>query len=280
MSGEGEETVTEAQVSYIGKDCTEIPSFLARRYGDLADRLDLSFNLLRSDLMSEGFESCKDERPESYSNTSFKYAGKEREDVTLGLWSLDGLEGFVCLKELILDNNQLGNHVCFPSLPYLHTLTINKNQLTELDFLLDSLALSAPALEYLSLLGNQACPNELVCMEKDENDYQRYRYYVLNKLPTLKFLDTRKVTKKEREVASSRGAFMKVVKPQENKESIPPVLMLDWYTENLVTLMEWPAQSPDLNLIDNLCGELERQLHSRLTRSSSLSQLVTVHKAE
>ncbi|XP_072281029.1 leucine-rich melanocyte differentiation-associated protein isoform X2 [Pyxicephalus adspersus] len=135
------------------------------------------------------------------------------------LWSLDGLEGFLCLEELILDNNQLGNHVCFPSLPFLHTLTANKNQISELDHFLDSLALSAPSLEYLSLLGNQACPNELVSTEKDEDDYQRYRYFVLNKLPNLKFLDTRKVTNKEREVASSRGAFMKVVKPNENKIS-------------------------------------------------------------
>lgn len=32
-----------------------------------------------------------------------------------------------------------------------------------------------PSLQYLSLLGNMACPNELVCKEKDEEDYQRYR---------------------------------------------------------------------------------------------------------
>lgn len=32
-----------------------------------------------------------------------------------------------------------------------------------------------PSLQYLSLLGNIACPNELVCKEKDEDDYQRYR---------------------------------------------------------------------------------------------------------
>ncbi|XP_068114234.1 leucine-rich melanocyte differentiation-associated protein [Hyperolius riggenbachi] len=174
------ESVCDTQVSYIGKDCAEIPRFLACKYGDLAKRLDLSFNLLQS---------------------------------------LDGLEGFQCLEELILDNNEIGNKVSFPSLPFLHTLTINKNQLTELDHLLDSLAVSAPALEYLSLLGNQACPNELVSSEKDEDDYQRYRYFVLHRLPNLKFLDTRKVTNKEREVAGSRGAFMKVVKAKENKVS-------------------------------------------------------------
>lgn len=32
-----------------------------------------------------------------------------------------------------------------------------------------------PALQYLSLLGNEACPNQLVSLDKDEDDYQRYR---------------------------------------------------------------------------------------------------------
>lgn len=32
-----------------------------------------------------------------------------------------------------------------------------------------------PSLEYLSLLGNEACPNQLVSLDKDEDDYQRYR---------------------------------------------------------------------------------------------------------
>ncbi|XP_075466461.1 leucine-rich melanocyte differentiation-associated protein isoform X2 [Ascaphus truei] len=177
-SGEEGQVLADNQVSYIGHDCTEIPTSLGRKYGHLAKRLDLSFNLLRS---------------------------------------VDGLEGFDCLEELILDNNQLGNHVSFPSLPNLHTLTLNKNQLTELESLLDTLASVAPCLEYLSLLGNQACPNELVSMEKDEDDYQRYRYFVLNKLPHLKFLDASKVTRKEREVATARGAFMKIVKPKEMK---------------------------------------------------------------
>uniref|UniRef100_A0A8C5PQZ6 Leucine rich melanocyte differentiation associated n=1 Tax=Leptobrachium leishanense TaxID=445787 RepID=A0A8C5PQZ6_9ANUR len=131
--------------------------------------------------------------------------------------SVDGLDGFQALEELILDNNNLGNHMSFPSLPNLHTLTLNKNDLTDLEILLDKVASAAPALEYLSLLGNQACPNELVSTENDENDYQRYRYFVLHKLPNLKFLDASKVTKKEREEAISRGQFMRVVKPKETK---------------------------------------------------------------
>lgn len=41
------------------------------------------------------------------------------------------------------------------------------------------------------------------------------RYFVLHKLTNLKFLDTRKVTRTEREEALVRGAFMKVVKPMD-----------------------------------------------------------------
>ncbi|XP_064518718.1 leucine-rich melanocyte differentiation-associated protein isoform X1 [Pseudopipra pipra] len=172
--------VSGAQVSYISQDCEEIPEFLGRKYGHMAKRLDLSFNLLRS---------------------------------------LEGLKTFSYLEELILDNNLLGNDLLLPRLPHLHTLTLNKNQISELESLLDHLAEVVPSLQYLSLLGNIACPNELVCKEKDEDDYQRYRYFVLHKLTNLKFLDTRKVTRREREEALVRGAFMKVVKPKDAKAS-------------------------------------------------------------
>ncbi|XP_062436490.1 leucine-rich melanocyte differentiation-associated protein isoform X3 [Rhea pennata] len=170
--------VNGAQVSYISQDCEEIPEFLGRIYGHMAKRLDLSFNLLRS---------------------------------------LEGLKTFSYLEELILDNNLLGNDLLLPRLPHLHTLTLNKNQISELESLLDHLAEVVPSLQYLSLLGNTACPNELISKEKDEDDYQRYRYFVLHKLTNLKFLDTRKVTKSEREEALVRGAFMKVVKPKDAK---------------------------------------------------------------
>uniref|UniRef100_G1PDT4 Leucine rich melanocyte differentiation associated n=1 Tax=Myotis lucifugus TaxID=59463 RepID=G1PDT4_MYOLU len=87
------------------------------------------------------------------------------------------------------------------------TKILNLCHITDLEHLLDHLAEVTPALEYLSLLGNVACPNELVSLEKDEEDYKRYRCFVLHKLPNLKFLDARKV-------ALVRGAFMKVVKPK------------------------------------------------------------------
>ncbi|CDQ79696.1 unnamed protein product [Oncorhynchus mykiss] len=76
------------------------------------------------------------------------------------------------------------------------------------------------------LLGNEACPNQLVSLDKDEDDYQRYRYFVLHKLPTLKFLDTRKVCKTEQQEAEARGAFMKVVKPKSSDMGVSAHFLL------------------------------------------------------
>ncbi|XP_011482719.1 leucine-rich melanocyte differentiation-associated protein [Oryzias latipes] len=168
------------QLSFMGHDAKEIPHFLGDTYGQIARRLDLSFNQLRS---------------------------------------LAGLKMFTELEELVVDNNLLGNDLQLPRLPNLHTLTLNKNQLTDIEALLEHLADVTPSLKYLSLLGNEACPNQLVSPDKDEDDYQRYRYFVLHKLPQLKFLDTRKVTKTELMEARARGAFMKVVKPKS--EAVP-----------------------------------------------------------
>ncbi|TRY97999.1 hypothetical protein DNTS_004050 [Danionella cerebrum] len=148
--------------------------------------------------------------------------------------SLTGLKAFNQLEELIVDNNLLGNDLQLPRLPRLHTLTLNKNQISFLkqsfsDYMLDQndgicrvallehLPDVTPALEYLSLLGNEACPNQLVSLDKDEDDYQRYRYFVLHKLTNLKFLDTRRVTKWEQSEALARGAFMKVVRPKNDQ---------------------------------------------------------------
>ncbi|XP_048195066.1 leucine-rich melanocyte differentiation-associated protein isoform X2 [Perognathus longimembris pacificus] len=196
--------VCGTQVSYIGQDCREIPEHLGRDCGHFAKRLDLSFNLLRVALNSLPI-CCL------ISLTCF---------TSSKVWSLEGLSAFGSLEELILDNNLLGDDLVLPGLPQLHTLTLNKNQITDLECLLDHLAKATPALEYLSLLGNVACPNELVSLEKDEDDYKRYRCFVLYKLPNLKFLDAQKVTRQEREEALLRGAFMKVVKPKVSWASV------------------------------------------------------------
>ncbi|KAL9962548.1 hypothetical protein ACROYT_G031656, partial [Oculina patagonica] len=89
--------------------------------------------------------------------------------------------------------------------------------IANLDVLLDKIAKNLPSLKYLSLLSNQACPNELSFSHRDEEDYQRYRYYVLYRLPSLTFLDSRPVKKEERDEAQRVGAHMKIVAPSTDE---------------------------------------------------------------
>ena len=49
------------------------------------------------------------------------------------------------------------------------------HQIVDTERLLSTLVHRCPALRYLSLLGNQACPNELLGSGHDDEDYQRYR---------------------------------------------------------------------------------------------------------
>ncbi|KAH9374863.1 hypothetical protein HPB48_015303 [Haemaphysalis longicornis] len=69
-----------------------------------------------------------------------------------------------------------------------------------------------PSLTFLSLLGNPACPDQISNPDKDDDDdYQRYRYFVIHKLRHLKFLDSRAVSNAER--AESRRVGPSCVSP-------------------------------------------------------------------
>ncbi|KAL8565433.1 hypothetical protein ACOMHN_049410 [Nucella lapillus] len=204
-SNENIPVFTDGQLSYLGHDAEEIPEELVREFADRTIRLDLSFNRIQR---------------------------------------LEGLEQFTSLRELILDNNELDDSAVFPRLPSLTTLYLNKNLFVELEPLLVQLKTCFPDLLYLSLLGNTACPNQLsstekddedyqryrytmsntACpnqlssTEKDDEDYQRYRYFVLFQLPKLKFLDSSVVRQCERMEAKRRGQFMQVVRPQQDMD--------------------------------------------------------------
>ena len=84
---------------------------------------------------------------------------------------------------------------------------------------IDKVKVLFPKITYLSMLGNTACPNQLIDMSKDEYDYSRYRKYVLHRLKTLKFLDCYEVTAQEREMMSEDNLFFDVVKL--NVSSLP-----------------------------------------------------------
>jgi hypothetical protein len=54
----------------------------------------------------------------------------------------------------------------------------------------------------------------------------------------------------------------------------------EWFMDNKVPEVDWPAQSPDLNPIEHLWNELERRLHSRPQRPTSLTALATALQDE
>lgn len=79
------------QLCYSGQKCQRIPEALVKLYGPKIQSLDLSYN---------------------------------------ELVNLKGLEGFTELRELVLDNNQLSDSLVLPYLPDLHTLSLNKNRVS------------------------------------------------------------------------------------------------------------------------------------------------------
>ncbi|XP_057308704.1 leucine-rich melanocyte differentiation-associated protein-like isoform X2 [Hydractinia symbiolongicarpus] len=176
-----EHLFSDGSLSFVGQDVECIPPWLSKKYGTNTKRIDLSYNRLRS---------------------------------------VKGLVGFAELLELVLDNNQLSDDVEFPQVNTLETLTINKNNIKDLETFLSKVKEKLPNLKYLSMLGNEACPNQLSSYENDEEDYQRYRYYTIYCLPKLKFLDSTPVTADERKEAQRVGAYMKVV-TSEITESSP-----------------------------------------------------------
>ncbi|XP_013165220.1 PREDICTED: leucine-rich repeat-containing protein C10orf11-like isoform X1 [Papilio xuthus] len=164
------------RLSYCGQDCQRIPSALWKMYGTKVHYLDLSYNNIET---------------------------------------LKGLDNFTRLQELILDNNKLEDNIRFPFMPNLRTLSLNNNKLTDLEGLIQKINENMPKLSYLSILRNKACPNQLSDSDKDDSDYQRYRYYVIYKVPRLRFLDSRCISPSERSEAAVRGEFMRVRRPPE-----------------------------------------------------------------
>ncbi|KAA6390418.1 MAG: putative leucine-rich melanocyte differentiation-associated protein [Streblomastix strix] len=119
--------------------------------------------------------------------------------------SLENVQLFPKLKSLVADNNQIDDSVDFPPLPSLETLWMNNNRITEIKRLLDQLCQRAPQLSYLSLMKNPACPHRI--SGNEDEDYARYRLYVLWRIPKLRFLDSSPVTTKEKQEAQRRGEF-------------------------------------------------------------------------
>lgn len=151
----------EGKLIYFDQRTYKLPEAIVTMYSDRVQHLDLSHNKLSS---------------------------------------FDALELFPFLEELVLDNNYLTDEIIFPAqLNNVKLLSLNNNKFKNLDLLLTKLSLCFPNLEYLSLLGNPACPCHLLNLKYTEYDYQKYRLYIIRHLPQLRILDAQRVKKMERD---------------------------------------------------------------------------------
>lgn len=162
----------EKKICFVGNDIEDLPTELIYLFGLKALILDVSFN---------------------------------------NLTELKDISQFPYLEELICDNNLITENSTFPNLPNLKLFSCNKNKIRDIQVFIDKIKHYYPKIVYLSLLGNAACPNQLIDETKDEYDYFRYRLYVIYRLPTLKFLDSHEVTALEREEAIQQSQFLTVV---------------------------------------------------------------------
>ena len=168
----------------VGGNFEVVPEVLAKAYGDTVARLDLSFNRLTS---------------------------------------LDGIEKFEILEELVLDNNCLDHTMKLDALTDLSALSVNNNQISDLHAFVRSLTEHCPNLKFLSMVKNKACPHFTAALESS-GEYELYRHYIIFALRQLKFLDSRAVTLQERVDASQR--FRNANKPfiRPIKECIQEIL--------------------------------------------------------
>lgn len=179
-------TVRRGRAWYTGQRAEKIPGGLVGVVGNDCTSLDLSYNELTS---------------------------------------ISSVKHFCRLQELILDNNKLRDLKTLPSIPSLTTLSLNNNKITDIDHTLRRIQECCPNVVYVSLLGNPGCPDQLTNpTSTDDEDYNRYRLYAIYVLPsTLRFLDSRPVTRHERNDAERRGKFSRTVKltPELSPKFLP-----------------------------------------------------------
>ncbi|XP_076354808.1 leucine-rich melanocyte differentiation-associated protein-like [Tachypleus tridentatus] len=113
------------------------------------------------------------------------------------------LTGFQRLRTVVLDHNLVGSNTVFPYLPRLHMLWLNYNLIVDFSTFIPVLARSCPALNILSLVGNDAAPSYFNGKTLEEN--LKYRYRVICLFPQLYRLDDQDVTTSERQAARTQN---------------------------------------------------------------------------
>lgn len=126
------------------------------------------------------------------------------------------LTQFSALKTLILDNNNIKTLKSFPQLPSLDTLYLNNNKISSVKKLMDQCSRLFPNLTYLSILRNPCTP-DMYFSEDEADAYQRSRYYIIHRLPTLHMLDATEVESEEKASAQRVGHMMIAARPDDDK---------------------------------------------------------------
>ena len=88
----------------------------------------------------------------------------------------------------------------------------------------------------------------------------RFRYYVLHRLPNLKFLDSTAVKLWEKKEAARRGAFLKVVRPVMTEEADIVRISLFLFNQKQKVLI---IMGPVVAIVVNNCQCFERILKVR-----------------
>ena len=127
------------------------------------------------------------------------------------------------------------NHTSFPKLPHLQTLMLNKNHFQDIYKLIEQLRHAYPMLTHLSLLGNEACPYQIIATSQTssnnkelssfaqnrlDEEYQRYRHLLVFRLPTLKFLDASEISFNERRVSTQLGDILYSIVETKQMQSL------------------------------------------------------------
>uniref|UniRef100_A0A914W0N6 Uncharacterized protein n=1 Tax=Plectus sambesii TaxID=2011161 RepID=A0A914W0N6_9BILA len=93
------------------------------------------------------------------------------------------------IEHLILDGNNLTEAgLNLTDLVKLQTLSLNRNQIKDVEGLLNWISLRCPSLKHLSLIGNPGWPHPVTANEPEL--YEKYRAYTAKMLPKLRFLDS------------------------------------------------------------------------------------------
>jgi len=110
--------------------------------------------------------------------------------------NFDWIARFPVLNELILDRNGISNLKSWPKSKSVTTLYLNNNNIDDIRELMDCVVKSFPNLTYLSLHRNPCTPDMYSC-ESEAEAYQRFRYYVIYRMPALQLLDATEVQPEE-----------------------------------------------------------------------------------